>query len=162
MHMKRRDFYLLLQPLNEKFYRLAHTLIPDDLQAEQLVIDALNGYIIKEKKNILNREFESTQKREAQVLRRQVFKGVLKFICDIGFRRSTQLNEQMKLSKPRDFKTFYALEPKVRTVIALRYEHMFTVEEIEDIVAMPRFEVIEKIHNGRFLLMNELGKGMSL
>lgn len=160
--MKRRDFYLLLQPLNEKFYRLAHTLIPDDLQAEQLVIDALNGYMLKEKKSILNRDFEIEQKREAQVLRRQIFKGVLRIMCDIGLRRATQLNDQMKLSKPREFKTFYALEPKVRMVITLRYDHMFTVEDIEDIMQMPRFEVIEKVHNGRFLLMNELGKGMAI
>jgi hypothetical protein len=43
-------------------------------------------------------------------------------------------------------------------VLSLRYEAQFTVEEIEEIVQMPRYEVIEKIHNGRFLLMNDLNK----
>ena len=35
-------------------------------------------------------------------------------------------------------------------------------EEIEEIVQLPRFEVIEKIHNGRFLLLNDLNQGLSL
>ena len=60
--MKRKDFYQLLHPLTDKLYRMATTLIPDDLQAEQLVIDSLNAYLIKEKNKILaGRELDSTK-----------------------------------------------------------------------------------------------------
>jgi DNA-directed RNA polymerase specialized sigma24 family protein len=159
--MKRKDFYQLVQPLTDKLYRFAFNLIPDDLQAEQLVVDSLNAYLLKEKKHILRKEVEIENKKELQVLRRIYFKGVLRYMGEIGVRRSTQLNEQMKMFRPEEFAPFYSLEPKVRFVLALRYQAQFSAEEIQEIVQMPRYEVIEKIHNGRFLLMNDLNKGVS-
>ena len=81
---------------------------------------------------------------------------------EIGVRRASQLKDQLNSSRPVEFQKFYSLEPKVRLVFTLRYDFQFTVEEIEDIVGMPRYEVIEKIHNGRFLLMNDMNAGVSL
>jgi DNA-directed RNA polymerase specialized sigma24 family protein len=160
--MKRKDFYQLMLPLCDKLFRFAFSLIPDDLQAEQLVIDGLNAYLLKERKAILKKEVDLTSKKESQVLRRMIFKGVLRHIGHIGIRRSTQLNELMKVNRPENYAAFYALEPKVRLIMGLRYEAQFSVEEIEEIVQIPRYEVIEKIHNGRFLLLNDLNQGMSL
>lgn len=160
--MKRKDFYQLALPLTDKLYRFAYTLIPDDLQAEQLVIDSINAFLLKEKKSIMNRAIDMTSKKETQLIRRVYFKSILKYLCDIGVRRSVQLSEQMKVLRPKEFAPFYALEPKVRFVISLRYEAQFSVEEIEEIVQLPRYEVIEKIHNGRFLLLNDLNKGVTL
>lgn len=159
--MKRKDFYQLLQPLTEKLYRLAHNLIPDDLQSEQLVIDSLNAYLIKEKKKILDsRDMEELSKKDLQHQRRMHFKGILRYMSEIGVRRSTQLVDQMKFTRPTEFQLFYGLAPKVRLAICLRYDFQFTVEEIEDITTMPRYEVIEKLHNGRFLLLNDFNQGV--
>lgn len=160
--MKRKDFYQLTLPLTDKLYRFAYTMIPDDLQAEQLVVDALNAYLLKEKKGILKREVNVESKKDAQIARRLIFKGILRYICDIGARRSGQLTELMKVNRPEGYSAFYSLDAKIRFVMGLRYEAQFTVEEIEEIVQMPRFEVIEKIHNGRFLLLNDLNKGVSV
>jgi hypothetical protein len=157
--MKRKDFYQLLQPLTDKLYRIAMTLIPDDLQAEQLVIDSLNAYLIKEKKKILAaREFDSLSKKDLQLQRRFYFKGLLKYMSEIGVRRSSQLADQIKLTQPTNFQAFYGLAPNVRLVISLRYDFQFTVDEIEDITGMARYEVIEKLHNGRFLLLNDINQ----
>lgn len=160
--MKRKDFYQLIQPLTEKLYRMAYVLIPDDLQAEQLVIDGMNAFLIKERKSLLFREVDLNNKKESQLLRRHFYKGMLRFMIDIGTRRAIQLNEQMRISRPSEYNTFYTLDPKVRVVMSLRYDAQFTVEEIEDILFIPRYEIIEKIHNGRFLLLNDLNKGADL
>lgn len=159
--MKRKDFFSLVQPLTDKLYRLAYNLLPDDLQSEQLVIDSINAFLIKEKKHILAaREFEELSKKDIQVQRRFYFKGFIRYMGEIGVRRATQLNDQMKRSLPVDFAVFYSLEPKVRLVIVLRYDFQFTVEEIEDMTGLPRYEVIEKLHNGRFLLLNDINRGV--
>lgn len=159
--MKRKELYQLVVPLTDKLYRFAYNLIPDDLQAEQLVIDAVNAYLLKERKNIARKEIDLTSNKETQIVRRSVFKGLLRYLGDIGFRRSLQFSEQMQSMRPEEFAAFYSLDPKVRFVMALRYDARFTVEEIEEIVQMPRYEVIEKIHNGRFLLMNNLNRGVT-
>ncbi len=160
--MIRKEFYLLVQPLTEKLYRFAHAILPDDLQAEQLVVDSLNAYLIKEKKNILGRQINLQSKKEIQILRRIFFKGILRYMSDIGLRRAQQLGEQFKLDTPTEFKAFYNLEPKARMVLKLRYEAQFSVEEIEEIVQIPRYQVIEKIHNGRFLIVTDLNQGVAL
>jgi hypothetical protein len=160
--MKRKDFYQLVVPLTDRLYRFAFTLIPDDLQAEQLVIDSLNAYLIKERKGILKREVDLNNKKETQILKRQYFKGLLRYMSDIGVRRSVQLAEQMKVMRPTEFSSYYSLDPKVRFVMTLRYDAQFSVEEIEEIVQMPRYEVIEKIHNGRFLLLNDPTKRVNV
>jgi hypothetical protein len=160
--MKRKDFYQILQPLLGKLYNVAFSLVPDDLQSEQLVIDSVNAYLIKEKKSILRREIDLLSKKETQVYRRIVFKGILRYLSDIGIRRSLQLSEQLRLTRPEEYAPFFSMEPKVRLILKLRYELQFTVEEIVEIGQMPRYEVIEKVHNGRFLLMNDLNKGVSL
>ena len=159
--MKRKDFFSLVQPLTDKLYRLAYNLLPDDLQSEQLVIDSINAYLIKEKKHILAaKELEELSKKDLQVQRRYYFKGFIRYMSEIGVRRATQLNDQMKRNLPEDFSAFYSLEPKVRLVISLRYDFQFTVEEIEDMTGLPRYEVIEKLHNGRFLLLNDINRGV--
>lgn len=160
--MKRKEFFQLIQPLTDRLFNFAYAMIPDDLQAEQLVIDGLNAFLLKERKTLLRKDFESVQKKEQQVLRRIYFKNILRYMSDIGIRRAVQLNEQLKLTRPEEFSLFYNLDPKVRLVTSLRYDGQFSMEEIEEIVQMPRFEVIEKIHNGRFLLMNNLNPGMSV
>ncbi len=156
--MKRKDFFQLVQPVTEKLYRVAYTIIPDDLQAEQLVIDSFNAFLIKEKKMILaSREYESMSKKEILVKRRSIFKNILFYMTQIGVRRSGQLTDQ---TKQTDFKTYFGLEVKVRLVMTLRFDFQFSVDEIEEITGMIKYEVIEKLHNGRFLLLNEINRGV--
>ena len=159
--MKRMDFFELVQPLTDKLFRLAYSLIPDDLQAEQIVIDSLNVYLLKEKKSILaSRDLETLSNKDIQLARRNHFKGILAYMAEIGVRRSTQLSDQLKRTRAQEFVAFFNLEPKVKLVIFLRYEFQFTVDEIVDITSMPRYEVIEKLHNGRFLLLNDMNDGV--
>lgn len=160
--MKRKEIFSLLSPLSEKLYRFAYTLIPDDLQAEQLVIDSFNAYILKERKKLISKEIDPNNKKDVQLQRRISFKGILQYMLEIGVRRSVQLSEQLKVSRPDGYGPYYSLEPKVRFVISLRYDAQFSVDEIEEIVQMPRYEVIEKIHNGRFLLLSDLNRGVNI
>lgn len=160
--MKRKELNSLLSPLSEKLYRFAYTLIPDDLQAEQLVIDSFNAFLLRERKKLIAREVDLGSKNGSQILRRQYFKGILQHMLEIGVRRSLHLSEQIKVSRPQEYVPYYSLEPRVRFVMSLRYDAQFSVEEIEEIVQMPRYEVIEKIHNGRFLLLSDLNRGVNV
>jgi hypothetical protein len=158
--MKRFDFFQLVQPLTEKLYSMAYALVPDDLQAEQLVIDAMNAFLLKEKKSVLAKPVDLTSKKNVQFLRRTYFKSLLRYMGEIGVRRSAQLGENSIAENPEGFRAFFALDPKIRFVMKLRFEGQFTVEEIEEISQLPKYEVIEKLHNGRFLLLNDLNRGV--
>ena len=156
--MKRTELINLLLPLNEKLYQMAYCLIPDDLQAEQLVIDGVNAFLLKEQKWLAQFTEAEVDQRQVQTLRRQLLKKILRFQFEIGQKRSFQLIDQYRSYIPEEFKKFYALDVKVRGVMTLRFDFMFNTEEIEDICQMPRFEVIEKLHNGRFMLSKDLAQ----
>lgn len=156
--MKRFDFFQLVQPLTEKLYSMAYGLVPDDLQAEQLVIDSMNAFLLKEKKSVLNKTTDLTNKKNSQLLRRTYYKSILRYMNEIGVRRASQLGESSIAVDPENFRAFFGLDPKVRFVMKLRFEGQFTVEEIEEITQLPKYEVIEKLHNGRFLLLNDLNR----
>lgn len=158
--MKRSDFFALLQPLTPKLYSMAHALLPDDLEAEQLVIDSVCAFLIRERAQILRRSIKMDAKKDVQLLRRNYFKTILRHMSEIGVRRAHQLAEESRLEKPAEYSAFYSLEPKVRFSLKLRYEAQFTSDEIEDILQIPRYEVIEKLHNGRFLLTSNLNAGV--
>lgn len=154
--MKRTELISLLLPLNEKLYQMAYCLIPDDLQAEQLVIDGVNAFLLKEQKWVARLIEDDSEKSLSNHVRRQLLKKVLKYQFEIGQRRSFQLIDQYRTFIPTEFKKFYDLDVKVRAVMTLRFDFLFQVEEIEDICQMARFEVIEKLHNGRFMLSKDL------
>lgn len=135
---------------------MAYCLIPDDLQAEQLVIDGVNAFLLKEAKWIAQFTEGEVDSKQAPKLRRQLLKKILKFQYDIGQKRSFQLIDQYRSYIPAEFKKFYDLDVKVRAVMTLRFDFLFQMEEIEDICQMARFEVIEKLHNGRFMLSKDL------
>ena len=158
--MKRSELFSLIQPLIPKLYSMAHGLLPDDLQAEQLVIDSINAFLVRESSTVLKRELKATDKKEIQLLRRNYFKSILRNLSDIGSRRSSQLKEQMLLQRPADYEAFYSLEPKIRLALKLRFEANFSVDEIQDILEIPRYEVIEKLHNGRYLMIAGLNEGV--
>lgn len=160
--MNKKDFFEIANPLLERLYRVAFNLLPDDLQAEQLVIDTINACLIKEKKSIELREIDLSDKKVLAVIRKQVYKTMLRYMTQIGIKRSVQLFDQMRLNRPVEYKAFFDVDPSIRLVLTLRYEQQFNVDEITDIMQMPRYEVIEKLHNGRFLLLNKLSAGVDL
>lgn len=157
--MRRKEFYQVIAPLTEKIYSLAYSLLPDDLQAEQLVIDSISAYMLKEKKWIQNKEVDLRNKKEVGLVRKIIFKSVVRYMSEIGIRRAIQLSEQMRLEVPEQFARFYSLDPKVRLVLRLRYDNHFSADEIADILEAPRFDIIEKLHNGRFLMLNDMNSG---
>lgn len=159
--MKRSELFSLIQPLIPKLYSMAHGLLPDDLQAEQLVIDSINAFLVRESSTVLKRELKTSDKKEIQFLRRNYYKSILRNLSDIGSRRSLQLKEQMQMQRPENYEGFYSLEPKIRLALKLRFEANFTVDEIQDILEIPRYEVIEKLHNGRYLMVAGLNEGVN-
>jgi len=160
--MNKKDFFEVTKPLLERLYRVAFNLLPDDLQAEQLVIDSLNACLIKEKKSLEFREIDLSDKKALAVDRKQIYKTLLRYMSQIGIKRSVQLFDQMRLNRPVEYKAFFDIDPTIRLVLTLRYEQQFNVDEITDIMQLPRYEIIEKLHNGRFLMLNKLSAGVDL
>lgn len=144
--MKRKEIYGLISPLLDQLYQFSHALLFDELEAEQLVIDGVNGFIIKEKKWLT--DFEIDEENEGK-LRRVFFQKMVKHIYDLALKRSLHF-------KPIKEEPFYQLPLRNRAIMSLRYLMNYTPDQIEDFLGLARWEVIEGIHNSRFVLTNDL------
>jgi len=150
--VRKKDFFNLIQPLLSRCHALAFVIIPDDLQAQQLVIDALTNCLLRDKHSWLEREWDEQDKKQQIHLRKMFLKQMFKAMVDIGVRRAGQMNTPYE---GREFRNFFQLETRTRVVAWLRFQQSWTMEDIERALQMKRHEVIEKVHNARFLMMGQ-------
>jgi hypothetical protein len=150
--VRKKDLFNLIQPLLSKCHALAFVIIPDDLQAQQLVIDAFTQTLLREKHSWLERAWDEQDKKQ-QINQRKLFlKLMFKALVTIGVRRAGQVNT---VYEGVEFKNFFQLDARTRVVAWLRFQQNWSMEEIERALQMKRHEVIEKVHNARFLMMGQ-------
>lgn len=129
-------------------------LLPDDLQAQQLVVDTLMLCLLKEKKVWREREWDEEDRKLQMHLRKLFMKSMVTYMVDLGVKRSQQLWSTIPDSElVREYSQFYQLETRTRAVAWLRFGQSWPVDEIERTLGLKRFELVEKLHNARFLML---------
>ena len=148
----KKDLFNLIQPLLPRCHSLAMCMLPDDLQAQQLVIDSFTQCLLKEKQTWLEREWDEDDKKMQMALRKQFLKSLMRAIVDLGTRRANQVTAPYE---GQEFRQFYSMDARTRAVAWLRFQQGWSLEDIERALSMKRHEVIEKVHNARFLMMGQ-------
>ena len=131
---------------------MAYCLLPDELQAQQLVIDAFTQTLLKEKQVWLTREWDDNDKKSQLQQRKAFLKTMVRCVVDLGVRRAAQISTPYE---GHEFRQFYQMDPRTRAVAWLRFQQNWPLEDIERALGMKRYEVIEKVHNARFLMMGQ-------
>ena len=154
--VRKKDLFGLIQPLLPRLHALAMCLLPDDLQAQQLVVDTFTLCMLKEKKSWLEKQWDEEDRKSQIHLRKQFMKSLVAHMVDLGAKRSLQLWAELPdVELVRQHPKFFQLETKARAIAWLRFGQSWSVEEIEKVLGLKRFEVIEKIHNARFLMLGQ-------
>lgn len=131
-------------------------LLPDDLQAQQLVVDTFTLCLLKEKNVWFDQKWDEEDRKSQIHLRKQFMKSLVAHMVDLGVKRSLQLwTELPDVELVRQYPKFFQLETKARAIAWLRFGQSWPVDEIEKVLGLKRFEVIEKIHNARFIMLGQ-------
>lgn len=117
-------------------------LVPDDLQASQIVIDGVTAFVTSEKEWLHCMDVDGTEKMDLALLKRDIYKLVCKSLYQIGSKRSAQIPNL----KNQDF---FSLDLSTRTLIYLKYKTDFTFEEILEIVNLAKPQALAKIYTGK-------------
>ena len=157
--VRKKDLFSLIQPLLPKCHSLAMSLLPDDLQAQQLIVDSYTQCLLKEKSLWLDRDWDESDKKDQIYLRKTMLKSWIKVMVDLGVRRAAQMQIRYEGSA---YKEYYHLDPSTRAVAWLKFDQGWSIQEIESSLGLKRFEVIEKIHNSRFILSGGLNRPQEL
>lgn len=139
MSMKYLESYL--QKLNPELYRFAYALVPDDLQAEQLVIDALNALIIEGVVDI------TAYKEDEQNTAHAIRIGLYRHTYSLARRRFPQLKGSLDI--PVEMRPFYGLDFDSRGILFLKHHTDLSFDEMEEVINLFKHQIIATVYSAR-------------
>lgn len=117
-------------------------LVPDDLQASQIVIDGVTAFVAAEKAWLHCMDVQGTSKMDLALLRKDIYKLVCKSIYQIGSKRSAQI-------PPDKEQNLLNIDIASRALIYLKYKTDFTFEETLEIVNLTKPMALAKLYTGK-------------
>ena len=152
--MKVNDF---LKPLIPDLFSFAFAMIPDDLQAQQIVIDSIHGLAAQmttDEKKIMEMAQADVSLAPEEIVK-QIYKSLLKNAFTIGHKRTGQLPSLDLGQIKKRQTTFYRCQASERAILFLRYHTKFNIDDIADIVSVDRPMVIASLNQARQKVMRE-------
>jgi hypothetical protein len=149
--MKKNELEKLLQDLSPKLYELAYVIIPDDLQASQVVIDSTQRFVIDEEEWIECLDTNGLNKVEESQVKKDVYRIVLKTIYQTGIRRYSQLAPKTfeEDNNNQNHQGFYTLDASLRACLYLKYKTDFNIEEMMEITGLKKHDLLAKLYSGQ-------------
>lgn len=149
--MKRNELISIIDSIIPGLYGFAYALIPDELQAEQLIVDAYSVFLIREEDDIKALEMQSARERAASKKFAQT--SLMIDIFDLAKKRAPQLASLMR--NVREHQSFYSLDILHRGVLSAKENLHLSNPQIAEVFALKSHQVLEALHNARGILLSE-------
>lgn len=148
--VKIEDFEIYLKNLHPDLYSFSYILIPDDLQASQLIVDSLANVML-EKKSMVERILSKNDHNDEdlKLLKSQIFKAIF----EIAKKRFHQIKSAVDLE---NLDPFYHLEFEERATVFLKHRYKINIELICFITNMGHDELVAVLSRARTKLCLEL------
>jgi len=139
---------------NKIFFSFAYSLLSDDLQAQQVVIDAI--YVLNLKKSDLVEDLLASKEKSSQVdILAQINKFILSQIFSISQKRIIHLKNSIALDD--NFLAFYNMNTAKRALLFLKYKTQTTFSDIAEIIGVNEFELMGLLSTAHKNLIENLG-----
>ncbi|MCY4524279.1 MAG: hypothetical protein OXB84_06035 [Halobacteriovoraceae bacterium] len=147
--MQSNRLEVFLKGLNSELFSFSHALIPDDLQAQQLVVDAVHLLTVEEWELML--DYLSLKENQGMSISFQLKKVAYKIVFNMAKRRLEQLKGGLRgLS---EYAPFFVLDINQRAVLFLKYKTNFGFKFMEEIVEKDYYQIIEILNKSRNMLL---------
>ena len=131
--MKKVDQHLMT--FTADLFSFSYALIPDELQAQQIVTDALTVLVLRHQELIENIFVGDADTRE----RKDRFIKVALF--ESTYSLASKRERQLNIGKGEESLSFYLLPVESRALLFLTYKTNFTQNEYADILSRDKYEV---------------------
>lgn len=148
--VKIAEFEKYLKNLHPDLYSFSYILIPDDLQASQLIIDSIAN-ILLDKKILIEKLLASTDKNELELKELKFL--LFKTIFELAKKRFHQIKSSVNLE---NLEPFYHLEYEERATLFLKHRFKINNELICFISSMGQDELIAVLTKARAKICIEL------
>jgi hypothetical protein len=144
--MKIKELQRFIQKLSPDLYSFAYVLIPDDLQASQLIIDCVQSFLIQ--KTVLIDKLQQAKSKEVEsALLDEVRLQLQKIIFDIAKKRYQQL--KISFQDVESEIGFFSLEFEEKAVLYLKDKIGHSLDTIEMITSLSQSEILANLYVAR-------------
>lgn len=130
-----------------KLYSLAYAIVPGELEAEQLVIDAYTRFILNDKSFIL--ETELADPADEGIFLEFTLRRIIQEMVELAKKRTGRFSQNLSVD---EFNAFYNLSFKARLIIHLNTVLGMDEEDMAKTLLIPKHEIIKDM----YLAKNEL------
>lgn len=151
--MKTLDLEKYIQNLSTDLYSFAFILIPDDLQATQLMIDSVGAFMVQKRDLIqsITKEGESHLLANTEDIKIHLYK----LMYELSKKRYHQL--RMSFKNVEDNSGFFSLDFDDKAVLFLQERTEFSMDKIEFILGKTKTEVLAHLYSARIKMVSDLG-----
>ena len=143
--MKTEELQKYIQNLSPELYSFAYVLIPDDLQASQLMIDCVQSFLIQKK--LLVEKIGLTKNKIVVSLLDETKINIIKIVYELSRKRYQQL--KMSLAEVEGSGGFFSLDFDEKAILYLREKAAFDLEQIEFITSKSKSEALAHLYSAR-------------
>jgi len=155
--MKIEELQKYIQNLSPELYSFAYVLIPDDLQASQLMIDCVQSFLIQRK--ALVEKIGQSKNRIVLNLLDETRLHLLKIVFDLSRKRYQQLKSSLR--DVEELGGFFALEFNEKAVLYLKDKAGLEQEVIEFVTSSTSSEVLSHLYVARIKMTKHLPYNLS-
>lgn len=148
--MKTEELKKFIQNLSPDLYSFAYVLIPDDLQASQLMIDCVQSFLIQKKPLIDRMSLGKT--KIAMNLLNETRDHLFKIVFELSKKRYQQL--KMSFSDVEQSGGFFSLDFDEKAVLYLKERAQLELNQIEFITNYNQSEVLSYLYSARIKMAN--------
>jgi hypothetical protein len=149
--MKTEELQKYIQNLSPELYSFAYVLIPDDLQASQLMIDCVQSFLIQKKP--LVEKMALTKNKIVRNLLEETRFHLMKIVFELSRKRYKQL--KVSFYAVEHSGGFFSLDFDEKAVLYLKEKANLDLDQIEFITGAIRAEILAYLYSAR-IKMTEL------
>jgi len=150
--MKSEEIQKYIQNLSPELYSFAYVLVPDDLQASQLMIDSVQSFLIQ-KKVFIDKILDAKNKIN-QAHFEELKMSLLKIIFELSKKRYQQLKMSLKVVEQES--SFFSLDFEEKAVLYLRDKMQMELIEIEYLTGLNKPELMAFLYSARMKIVEIL------
>ena len=147
--MNTKELENYLKTLQPDLFSFSYILIPDDLQASQLIVDAIANVLIDRRElidRILKNEKVETEKTE---LNHYLYRAIYL----LARKRFHQIKSSMNLN---NLEAFYHLELDERALLFLKHKMKWSKDQMNFVTTLSSEEIVSILTKSRMNLSREL------
>ena len=162
--MKTEELQNYIKNLSPELYSFAYVLVPDDLQASQLMIDCVQAFLIQKK--ALIEKMGQTKNKIVKNLLEETKLNLIKIVYELSRKRYKHL--KISLSDVEGSGGFFSLDFDEKAILYLKEKTNLDLIQIEFITSTTKSEILSYLYSARIkmtahmpnnLFQNEIDSG---